>query len=105
VKPVQARPVREKGVSVLDELLGIMLTEGNAVDKIIRAVTERQRQMRENGFRGAGENSSGIKILQTRPDKKVGITMNEHFDIEELKKDPRRRAIVWGSTAWLGYAC
>jgi len=40
VKPVSA-PVREKGVSVLDELLGIMLTEGNAVDKIIRAVTER----------------------------------------------------------------
>jgi hypothetical protein len=78
-------PVQEKGVSVLDELLGIMLTEANAVDKIVRAVTERQRQMRENGL-VAGEIDVQLKF--SRPaGQKVGITMSEHFDIEELKKD------------------
>jgi hypothetical protein len=101
VKPVSA-PVREKGVSVLDELLGIMLTEGNAVDKIIRAVTERQRQLRENGS-GAGETRVELKF--SRPaGQKVGITMNEHFDIEELKKDLAAVHRL-GFNCVAGYAC
>jgi hypothetical protein len=94
--------VQEKGVSVLDELLGIMLTEGNAVDKIIRAVTERQRQMRGNGF-GSGETRLELKF--SRPaGEKVGITMNEHFDIEELKKDLAAVHRL-GFNCVAGYAC
>jgi hypothetical protein len=101
VKPVSA-PVQEKGVSVLDELLGIMLTEGNAVDKIIRAVTERQRQMRKNG-RGSGETRVELKF--SRPaGEKVGIAMSEHFDIEELKKDLDAVHRL-GFNCLAGYAC
>ena len=101
VKPVSA-PVQETGVSVLDELLGIMLTEDNAVDKIIRAVSERQRQMRENGS-GAGETRVELKF--SRPaGQKVGITMNEHFDIEELKKDLAAVHRL-GFNCVAGYAC
>ena len=70
---------------MLDELLGIMLTEGNAADKIIRAVTERQRQMRKNGS-GSGETRVELKF--SRPaGEKIEIAMRENFDIEELKKD------------------
>ena len=85
--PVKAEhtPVQEKGVTVLDELLGMMLTEPNAVEKIIRAVIVRQGQMREKGL-SAGEVNVQLKF--SRPaGQKVGITMCEHFDIEELKKD------------------
>jgi hypothetical protein len=98
-KPVSA-PVQEKGVGVLDELLGIMLTEGNAVDKIIRAVTERQRQMSENGF---GE--ARVELKFSRPTgQKVEIAMRENFDIEELKKDLAAVHRL-GFNCVAGYAC
>jgi hypothetical protein len=101
VKPVSA-PVQERGVSVLDNLLGIMLTEGNAVDKIIRAVTERQRQMSENGF-GTGE--ARVELKFSRPTgQKVEISMREHFDIEELKKDLAAVHRL-GFNCVAGYAC
>jgi len=101
VKPVSG-PVQEKDVSVLDELLGIMLTEGNAVDKIISAVTKRQRQMRGNGF-GSGETRVELKF--SRPaGQKVAITMSEHFDIEELKKDLAAVHRL-GFNCVAGYAC
>lgn len=78
-------PVQEKGVRVLDELLGIMLTEADAVDKIIKKVAERQRQTSENGF-ASGE--TRLELIFSRPaGQKVGITMREHFDVDELKKD------------------
>src|SRR5260221_4575566 len=92
VKPVSA-PVQETGVSVLDELLGIMLTEGDAVDKIISAVTERQRQMRGNGF-GSGETRVELKF--SRPaGENVGIAVSEDFDVEELKKDIAAVQRLW----------
>jgi hypothetical protein len=101
VKPVSGL-AQEKGVSVLDELLGIMLTEGNAADKIIRAVTERQRQMRENG---SGARETRVELKFSRPaGQKVGITMNEHFDIEELKKDLAAVHRL-GFNCVAGYAC
>ena len=95
-------PVQEKGVTVLDELLGMMLTEPNAVERIIRAVTERQRQMSENGF-GAG--GSRVELKFSRPaGEKVGIAMSEHFDIEELKKDLAAVHRL-GFNCVAGYAC
>jgi hypothetical protein len=101
VNPVSA-PVQEKGVSVLDELLGIMLTEGNAADKIIRAVTERQRQMRKNGS-GAGEVRVELKF--SRPTgQKVEIAIRENFDTEELKKDLHAIHRL-GFNCVAGYAC
>jgi hypothetical protein len=101
VKPLRA-PVQEKGVTVLDELLGIMLTDANAVDKIIRNVSERQRQMRENGF-VSGE--IRVELIFSRPaGKKVGIAMSEHFDVGELKKDLAAvRRLGFNCVA--GYAC
>lgn len=95
-------PVQEKGVSVLDELLGIMLTEANAVDKIVRAVTERQRQMREIGLAAS---ETRVQLKFSRPaGQKVGITMIEHFDIEELKKDLAAVQRL-GFNCVAGYAC
>jgi hypothetical protein len=101
VKPVNA-PVQEKSVRVLDELLGIMLTEADAVDKIIRKVIERQRQTRESGF-VSGE--TRLELIFSRPaGQKVGITMTEHLDIEELKKDLAAIHRL-GFNCVAGYAC
>jgi hypothetical protein len=101
VEPISA-PVQEKGVRLFDELLGIMLTEADAVDKIIRNVTERQRQMRENGF-VSGE--IRVDLIFSRPaGKKVGIAMREHFDVEELKKDLAAVHRL-GFNCVAGYAC
>jgi hypothetical protein len=95
-------PVQEKGVSVLDELLGLMLTEESAADKIARTVSERQRQVRENGL-STGRNQVELKF--SRPDgQKVGIEINEKFDIEELKKD-LAAVLRLGFNCVAGYAC
>ena len=101
MEPISA-PVQEKGVRLFDELLGIMLTEADAVDKIIRNVTERQRQMRENGF-VSGE--IRVDLIFSRPaGKKVGIAMRELFDVEELKKDLAAVHRL-GFNCVAGYAC
>jgi hypothetical protein len=101
VKP-ESTAVQEKGVTVLDGSLGLMLTEPNAVEKIIRAVTVRQRQMRERGL-SAGEVDVQLKF--SRPaGAKVGITMCEYFDVEELKKDLSAVHRL-GFNCVAGYAC
>jgi len=100
--PAKNAPAQEKGVSVLDSLLGIMLTEENVAEKIARAVTERQRQMRRSGLVGEEIN---VKLKFSRPaGQKVGITMSEDFDVAELKKDlAALRRLGFNCVA--GYAC
>jgi hypothetical protein len=94
--------VQEKGVSVLDELLGLMLTEESAADKIAKTISERQRQMRENGVSACG---ARVELKFSRPDgQKVGIEMSEQFDIEELKKD-LAAVLRLGFNCVAGYAC
>ena len=101
VKP-ESTAVQEKGVTVLDGLLGLMLTEPNAVEKIVRAVTVRQRHMREKGVAVDGVN---VQLKFSRPaGEKVGITMCEYFDVEELKKDLAAVHRL-GFNCVAGYAC
>jgi hypothetical protein len=55
------------------------------VEKIARAVTERQRQMRRSGL--VAEEIK-VELKFSRPaGQKVGITMSQDFDVVELKKD------------------
>ena len=100
--PAKNAPAQEKGVSVLDSLLGIMLTEENVAEKIARAVIERHRQMRRSGLLGEEIN---VKLKFSRPaGQKVGITMSEDFDVAELKKDlAALRRLGFNCVA--GYAC
>jgi len=99
---LECTPVQEKGVTVLDELLGVMLTEVNAVDRIVSAVALRQRQMRESGWTVVHVN---VELKFSRPaGQKVGITMCEHFDIEEVKKDLAAVHRL-GFNCVAGYAC
>ncbi len=72
------------------------------MDKIIRAVTERLRQMRQSSF-GAGE--ARVELKFSKPTgQKVEIAMRENFDIEELKKDLAAVHRL-GFNCVAGYAC
>ena len=97
-----ATQAQEKGVSVLDELLGLMLTDANVLDKIVRSVTERQRQMRDDGP-VVGE--ARVELKFSRPaGQKIGITMCENFNVEKLKKD-LAAVHQLGFNCVAGYAC
>ena len=53
--------------------------------KIVRSLTERQRQMRDDGP-VAGE--ARLELKFSRPaGQRIGITMCEKFNVEKLKKD------------------
>lgn len=98
----EGTPAQEEGVKVLNDLLGCMLSDAGTADKIVFAVSEWQRRVRENGV-VAGD--ARIELTFSRPaGQKVAIAISEDLDKEELEKD-LSAARRLGFDCLAGYVC